>query len=985
MCLPLSRQSRQVVLRLLALLLVYILGLTPTHAQKYSFTHYDIADGLTQSQANSFSQDSAHRLWVGTLGGGSLFDGRDFTSFSKENGLANNFVYKVLNDSRGQTWFGTNEGLSCLNGKRLTNYPIPKNIQKKWITNIAEDRTGTIWIIMQSRLIKVTGNTLQPVTIPGVEEYSVTSITTDQSGNLYVAVFQKGVFTLAGSKWVNIVPTVGEYEQLVVKSILIDRADQSKLYLVANEKLFICSDGKIILHPAISPIGSKNGILCAAQDAEGNLWAGANGGAYCIKNGQLIYFDAKNGFTSAAVSSIFCDADSNIWLGTWGDGIYKYEGDDCLLYDHIPGANNLQTIMGMAVDNSQNIWLAAEGSGLIKYDGKNFTTIPLGSKQGPVRKVRCVYNDTKGGLWIGTSGAGLWRYQNNQLNLLPGSERVTANTLLVDGAGTIWIATPFGCLYIENNVIKRVDNYYNFSSSLYQIGKDSILVGSQNGVHLVVNKKLVPRFKLRQLTTSNVFCMVNYHDKILFGTADWGLFIWDRKTNQVKNYSVKNGFNSNSIYNLAVDDKGIIWAGTGRGLNKITPSADINKFIISGYHNAGGIIAEANQNAAVYAKGKLWMGTTKGLLAYNTGINDQPKSAPFTIIQMVKSFIDDSASLLGSIHGAKLSHKQNHLTINFAGIYLKNPKGVLYQYKLANYDNEFSPPIKNNVVDYPSLPYGRYTFQVKAITTDGIQSSNIAQFSFEIGRPFYQTWVFRLFLLMSFIFIGISLQVFFHSRKQRSLQLMEKMRREEKQNIRRQTAEDFHDDLGNKLTRITILSDILTTQLDPDQAEQKGLVKQIKQNAEALYNGTKDILWALDPKSDNLYEILTHIRLFGTDFFEGTAINFIFQEIDPALKNIKVPMEYNRNITMIFKELLNNALKHSGATTVSLCLNTISPTEIDITLKDNGKGFNLDNPSAGNGVNNINNRAKRIGSQVNIKSAIGAGTQVTLKLYFRKN
>ena len=88
---------------------------------------------------------------------------------------------------------------------------------------------------------------------------------------------------------------------------------------------------------------------------------------------------------------------------------------------------------------------------------------------------------------------------------------------------------------------------------------------------------------------------------------------------------------------------------------------------------------------------------------------------------------------------------------------------------------------------------------------------------------------------------------------------------EEQMKVRQKTSEDFHDEMGNKLTRISVLSDILETQMLGEQQEQKKLIAQIKENVAALYAGTKDILWSLQPESDNLYEILNRIKDFGID------------------------------------------------------------------------------------------------------------------------
>jgi signal transduction histidine kinase len=177
-----------------------------------------------------------------------------------------------------------------------------------------------------------------------------------------------------------------------------------------------------------------------------------------------------------------------------------------------------------------------------------------------------------------------------------------------------------------------------------------------------------------------------------------------------------------------------------------------------------------------------------------------------------------------------------------------------------------------------------------------------------------------------------------------------------------------------------VLSEILDTKLNGTHADQKKLLEQIRQNAASLYNGTKDVLWALNPQSDNLYEILNHIKDFGNELFTDTAIKFEFHGIDESLNQIKLPMEYSRNIPMIFKELLNNILKHAHANQVTLSLEDIDRSNIHMTLKDNGCGFEQAEARKGQGINNVLTRIKRVGGDMNIKSCKGQGTEVSLKI-----
>jgi signal transduction histidine kinase len=203
-------------------------------------------------------------------------------------------------------------------------------------------------------------------------------------------------------------------------------------------------------------------------------------------------------------------------------------------------------------------------------------------------------------------------------------------------------------------------------------------------------------------------------------------------------------------------------------------------------------------------------------------------------------------------------------------------------------------------------------------------------------------------------------------------------RLEEQVKIRKQTAEDFHDDLGNKLTRINVLSEILNKKIDEGLPEQKKLIDQIKENADALFTGSKNILWALDPENDRLSEVLIHVKEFGIDFFLNTSINFTSDLTDDIFREVKLPMGYGRHITLVLKELFNNALRHSGAKNVSASAFLNQDGQLSIIVKDDGKGFDMNAIKSGNGMRNTNNRAKKIDGEIETKSSPGEGTIVTL-------
>jgi signal transduction histidine kinase len=231
--------------------------------------------------------------------------------------------------------------------------------------------------------------------------------------------------------------------------------------------------------------------------------------------------------------------------------------------------------------------------------------------------------------------------------------------------------------------------------------------------------------------------------------------------------------------------------------------------------------------------------------------------------------------------------------------------------------------------------------------------------------------ILTILVIMLAVYVILTL-----NERKRKLRL--KIKLEEQFKIRKQTAEDFHDDLGNKLTRITVLSEVLSSMIDQNDTEKRNILKKINTNVDELYTGTKDILWSLNPKNDTLIQLLDHIREFGTEMFNDTAI--VFKSDIDVSKDTKLSLDLSRNMLMIFKESINNVLKHSKAKNVNYHAK-LNNDVLLVTLEDDGNGFDTEYCKNGHGINNMYVRAKRINADLNITSG-QRGTTVCLIVKF---
>lgn len=954
------------VTSIIALLLLF--G-TKLFAQSYNFTNYNLKDGLPQSQVMAIYQAKDRTLWLGTFGGVSNFDGKNFTSYSKAEGLNSNSINSIVENDEGQMFFGTEAGINTLNkGKIATLYTGGS------VSHLNKDKRGIVWGLTKGKLFTIEKGKL---IFHSIANKSITALNKSVDAELYASVYEDGIYKLDGRKWTLFQRLPEETKHYPLKKVLFDKAVKNKIYLLTyRNNVFVLEKGKV--KPFFEGAQTES-YYSIEQDGRGNIWIGSDKGAFMVnKNGSIIKFNEENGLSDNQVDAIFNDAENNIWVSCFSDGIFKYEGDAYIRYHKYKGQDLTYPISGLAADNLDHLWIGTFNKGVFKYNGNDVENISHPAFKD--KKIFFVYADKAKNIWISVSANGVWKYNGKTFQQILKPERLDNSSIVEDEAGGIWINGPATATYLKDGKTEKVTGFDGYSSCVYPLSKDSVLLGTSTGVSLIKNKKVDKSFKVSMLTGTFVLGIVKHGDYLLFATLGDGLVSWNLKNKAVKRYAVTDGLNSNDIYSIAIDNKNNLWVGTGRGINKLKFNPKSKQYEV---FKDQPLIVECNQNAIINYKNNILVGTITGLIQCKTSPSSKNKQSPFIHIQEVTVFNRNDRTKDVSVdlnknrdQFHKLDYSQNHLSISFKGVFLTNPSDVLYRYKLVGVDNEFSKPVPNTEIEYSTIRPGRYTFQVYAIANG--EKSNIEQFSFTIIPPFYDTIWFKATAFLIIIFLIWLIFYFIFKTRERKKHQLERIKIKEQEKIRKQTAEDFHDDIGNKLTRINVLSEMLDKKVNADEKEQKELVRLIKENAGLLYTGTKDILWALDPQSDNLFEILIHIKNFGIDLFQNTGIDFQMEGILPKYRKLQLSMEFNRNLTLIFKETLNNILKHANAKKVVVMVMASENQTITILTSDDGDGFDLGAVQIGRGLNNIKTRCKRIKSTFQISSSRGKGTTSTI-------
>src|SRR5882724_4570371 len=371
--------------------------------------------------------------------------------------------------------------------------------------------------------------------------------------------------------------------------------------------------------------------------------------------------------------------------------------------------------------------------------------------------------------------------------------------------------------------------------------------------------------------------------------------------------------------------------------------------------------------------GTLWFGTAKGLYCYHPEEDLENFIPPKLALKSVKIWDSTLAALPQDL---VLPADKNHITFEFRAISYSHGN-IRYSYYLQGLENNFSVPDRSDFVVYPSLPPGKYLLKVKATDEGGRQLGEILSYPFSIDPAFYQTAWFKLLLILAASGIILLVYTIRKNSLDRQKKLIEALRAEEQRKIRKKTAQDFHDEMGNKLARITVLSDILKSKL-PANEEAQVLAQKIQENVTWLHQGTKDIIWSLNPDNDNLRFLLNHINHLGVDLFIDTDIEFEAVTVSEEFKHFFLPMDYARNIIMICKEAFTNILKHSQCSKVRTEATLIGMSTVRMTITDNGKGLNQRISTNGNGLINIRQRAGYLGADLELQSENGKGTSLVL-------
>lgn len=741
----------------LALLFISLCSLS--FGQTFRFNQYTTEDGISQNFIYSINQDKRGYLWVGTGEGLCKFDGKHFVTFTSNDGLAENVITCSYMEDNGQQWFGHNEGgVTRFDSKEFHPIKSPKLVQSK--INAISGYQGKIYGVSQNQGVFEIANG-QIKLIGNFEKESFHAIQCLNEKNMLIGT-SEGLIHLKynGSKWEvanELLPEtwVKDFSPTQIDGEYLMASHESG---IAKVRLF---EGEIQFSRWDSDYDiSELQIQTIMEDANRNIWLGTFGNGLVKLHPdtlgnvdfEVTHYNTKTGMSSDFVQSVFQDREGNIWVGTFGAGLSTLIDDFFTFYSHDPEKYG-ESVSAIWVGGNEK-WYGV-GNGLIRnspvidsmwtfYDDSN------GFVDDKVTSL--FFNDSI--LWIGTNSSGLYNYnfRSRRLNKIIwdyGSLQQKVNQITGDKY-VLYVATEGGLIiyYIENGSTDLLDTEsglaHNAIKTVCIAENSTIWMGTHSRYLYGIRNSTIDEFEITNVGELEVTSIAEGNNgEIWIATAENG--VYKKMGNSFARYSTNDGLKSDYTYAIQLDGNGKVWVGHRGGMSRINP--DDGKVVV--YDHKSGIKEQVNPRAMFLdEKNYLWIGTDGGAIKYDPS-KDRKEIVP-PVINLLSIMIGEKE--YSPDEPINLPYNNYRVEFNFIGISFGAPEKVKYKYKLVGHDQVYSNFTKESLATYGKLADGEYVFQVMACNEDGICSEETASVKITIAKPFWkQLW---FFIVVALVLIG---------------------------------------------------------------------------------------------------------------------------------------------------------------------------------------------------------------------------------------
>lgn len=1018
----------------LCLSAVLLASFPPCAAQNAEIVFRQIStdQGLSQSLVLCMLQDRHGFMWIGTEDGLNRYDGAAFITYRHNpldgQSLSNSYIWSLFEDHEGMIWIGTwGGGLNRYDPvrDRFTRYvhdpEDSTSISHGRVTSVQEDDAGALWICTAGGGLNRFDRTTQRFTrmstlfasLPRAQRADLFCMLRDRDGSFWIGTYFSGLLHYDPRRG-----TIEEFRHIPRDPFSISDDRIVALCQEDNGDLWIGTwgGGLNLLHrrtktftryrhsprdPSSLPGDIVRSLM---RDLHGDVWVGTVGAGLARFDSERRTFVRfrhtpliPTALSDNVVTSMLADAGGVLWFGTAnGISISSPYAHKFTLYRSglgQPGSLQGKRVFAMCTDSLGHTWIGTEDGGLSRFDPRsrrftNYRHDPRVPTSLPGDYVASLMTDSRGDVWIGTYGGGLARFDRGTRSFRrygadPAAPQRRLNayisSIAEDRDGNIWIGTWIvGVAVIDRaGHILRVHTHKpddpgsipdNDIRCVVRDRSGTIWVGTSKGgvARYDAAENRFQRFQQREdgRGPANNYVQSITEDsrgRLWFATFGAGVSMYDPGTTAWSHYAAPNGLPNNVAYGILEDGHRRLWISTNEGISCLDPE----RASFRNYTRHDGLQAdEFNYNAYCHGPGgTLFFGGINGFNIIDPDRIIENAHTPPVVITAFKVF--NEAVPLGvapfAAQHITLDHDANFVSIEYAALDYALPGRNRYAYRLEGLDRRWVEAGTRRMASYTNLEPGTYTFRVRGSNNDGLWNEEGAVVSITITPPFWQTWWFRILagaLLVAVLSYGYHLRV-------ESLLNVER--------LRLRIASDLHDEIGSSLASIAVLADLVRKRTALPAAEADRLL-DISRAARSTSDALRDIVWFVNPEHDGTGNIIDRLRGISATLLAGIQTSI---RVDGPTAQVRLPMTFRRDLVLTFKEILSNIVRHADADKVEIEI-AVHRRRFRLEVRDNGKGFDPQAHSGGNGLATLRRRAAAMGAHLEIRSASGQGTAVCL-------